>query len=1515
MLKSFIFNICLFLSFIGLNVSYILEKNIILYSESNYLIGINNLTESITQISFTNSQNDIIYIPIISKDNKYYIDTSYFKKTDYYYNNRGDKLFFAKDLSDIITFNCPNSIFIDFSLSNPIHLSSYFLSLVNNNIFSYPDIFLFPQYNGFNGIKLEFDINKNEYFIPNLNEHYLNNYANLVINEYKSENIIVEKNVYVMKFNYSYISDENEFFLNNIYLNLSAPNINDLYNIFKKENYLDYFTWKDETKVYLNKRNKDDSKLSTIHDFTFPEGISEKYFDLQACGTKIRSFLIKNDFEKTKFQIDTDLSDNDNNKIKVNIKSSNFNFNNIVKVSIQLNNYQEKELIFQNNKTVLSFELDFFIDQKLNIKAEIPVKKIRHENYLNYTIFYITPPKIHCIFQNSFLLKNDSINFFSVDGECENGKNIILKSQFSDVNSVIENISVNLNNKILTLSGNIKKNGDIKLQYKSPQNQTYELDNTFHIINESEIAKCFYSFEERFFLKLPYIKKDCISILNKYSLFLVNVQNSNEQYQVKLNDTDVDLDSMSGVLKKGIYYLIILKNKTIISNSKNYKRYFTLIFSDKENLNQISNHVEFNTFGIEVDGLYIYREDEKQYLHYNVTSGYDYLVLIAYFGYKRLQTGLYYIYRDDDIKVFAFWVNNYQESIEKSAIFNIQVLRGGKNNRYEISVNYPYIKNIEYDNILFYEGNNLIIKKEKDNSFFYSNNGSVICNIILNNKIDNIFISGYHKITKNEYDINITEIYYNENIIFGNEFEEEWGLKLIDLNNNDYEDRTIKEGIYSNNKQVLEFEKDEFFINKNFLYVDFSNTQIIENQNVELYYFYSDFSDEIKNNIPVIRNDEIPYVYLYYYKIFSPKKCKNNESNYFYLYLNVYCGTLGYDKYYLSEKNFSYSPDKILSKRNEFEFEETVFLMKEKSNIFKILNYEVNLPTFDYQSYNILFIENISDKDNYIFKIYLDKKISKYNNLVVVLENVFKKYKSSKVLIDEDESQIICYFNKEYDLSDYFSISIYDSDCDDNIITNKFYFKLNSLNKILHKNIYFIKKSSPFDDIYIHLILENNYSPEYLFIENQIEEIECNSIEETLSECKFKINKNNYQTKYTIKYFNLIEEFYIYAYDIEEAIQYKCLNEMNKINFNLLIDDSYNNEIEIMNLNSDSIVFDKISTNKYFISSNSLENNLIIIENNSKIELFTIDYKDNIIIKSYPILSDEIIMIDFSQKNKIITNYILFKFSNEININEIENLMLIKNNQTFKSIQIEKNNNSNTEIIGYFENNGFILNNSNLSFDYIPCNQTIFIENIYIENKANISDVKVYCDEPKIFNPLSLDCETCNKIYTEKQYYFNGICVDKCDIENNYYISSNYVCKKCEEGLFLFGDNCINFDELITLNLTEYCNNYCLNNEYCYIKFSDTEDSLKCESYTFEGITKAYVYNRILVSEKVIIENNIKKFSSKNIISNGYIKEYSGSTLILTKKIINSEKKMNDIKDSKGILVEYKNNYIKVMEF
>ena len=43
-----------------------------------------------------------------------------------------------------------------------------------------------------------------------------------------------------------------------------------------------------------------------------------------------------------------------------------------------------------------------------------------------------------------------------------------------------------------------------------------------------------------------------------------------------------------------------------------------------------------------------------------------------------------------------------------------------------------------------------------------------------------------------------------------------------------------------------------------------------------------------------------------------------------------------------------------------------------------------------------------------------------------------------------------------------------------------------------------------------------------------------------------------------------------------------------------------NNEIEIKNLNSNSIIINKISTNKYFISSNSLENNLIIIEKNSK---------------------------------------------------------------------------------------------------------------------------------------------------------------------------------------------------------------------------------------------------------------------------------------------------------------------------
>ena len=1518
MLKNFFFIIFLFSYFSKLNIAYILEKNIILYSESNYLIEITNFTETMTEISFTNSQNNNINIPIISKDNKYYIDTSYFKVTDYYYNNKGEKLFFAKDLSDIITFNCPNSIFIDFSLSNPIHLSTYFLSLIRQNLFSSPDIFLFPQNNGFNGIKLEFDINKNEYFIPNLNEHYLNNYANLVINEYKSENKIGEKNVYVMKFNYSYISDENEFFLNNIYLNLSAPNINDLYNIFKNENYLDYFTWKDENKVYLNKRNNDNSKLSTIDDFTFPEGVTEKYFDLQACGTKIRSFLIKNDFEKTKFQINTDLSDNDDNKIMVNIKSSNFDFNNIVRLSIQLNNYQEKELIFQNNKTILSFEVDYFNDEKLNIKAEIPVKKITHENYLNYTIFYIVLPKINCKFPNSVLFKNNSINFFSINGECENGKNIISKSQFSDVNSVLENISANLDNNILTLSGNIKKNGDIIFQYKLPNNQIYTLDNNFHIINESEIAKCFYSLEERLFSKLPYIKNGCISILNKYSLFLVNVQDSKEQYEVKVNETDLDLDSDSvkKILNKGIYYLLITQNNIIISNSTNFKRYFTLMFSDEDNLSQVSNYVDFNTYGIIVDGFYIYRDNEVQKLNYNSSSVHEYLRLIAYFGYKRLKTGLYYIYRDNDIKVFAFWVQNYQENNYITATFNIQVLRGGKFNRYEVNINYPFINEIENQIISFYDSGNLIIKKENDNSFFYSNNGNLICNLILNNKIDMIQISGYNKLTKNQWDINITTIYYNDNFIFGNEFEEEWGLKIIDLYDNDYQDKTIKQGIYSNNKQVLEFEKDEYLMNKKNLNVDFSKIKNIENENVELYYIHTDFSDEINNKIPIIRNDEIPYLYFYYYEIFSPKKCKKDLSNLFYLYLNVYCGTSGFENYYLSEKNFSYSPHKIISKKNEFEFEQTVFLMKEKSTIFKILNHEVNLPTFEYQSYNIKFIENISDKDNYIFKFYLDNKITKYNNFIIVLHNDFNKYYSSKVLFNEDEFQIIAYFNKEYDLSDHYSISIYDEDCDENINSKNFHFKLKKINNILHKYYYFIQTSSLYEGIYINLILENNFSPNDLFIENQINEIECNSIEDNLSECKFKINENNYQSQYTIKYYNLTEQFFIYTYDIEDAIQYNCLNEMNIIQFYLLIDYSFNEEIDIKNLNSNLITINKISSNKYFISSNSLENNLIIIEKNSKNELFTIDYKDNVIMtKSYPLLKDEISMINISQENNIIIMNILFKFSNEININEIENLMLIKNNKILKSIEITKNNDSNTELIGYFESDKLILNNYNLSFNYIPCNQNIFIENIYIENKINIDNLTINCPEPKMFNMLSLQCDDCNEIYFDKPYYFNGICVEKCDIENNYYISSKNICKKCEEGLFLFGDKCLNFEEIITLNLNEYCNNYCKNNEYCYIKFSDTEDSLKCEQYTFEDISKVFVYNKIIVYEKVIIENNIIKASSKTIISNGYIKEYIGSTLLLTKKIIDTEKNINNIKDSKGIMVEYKRVISKLCNF
>ena len=1525
MLKNYFLNIFLFLSFIIFNYSYILEKNIIIYSESNVLIEIKNLTENIRKISFTNSQNDIINISIISKDNKSYINTTFFERTDYYYNNEGAKLFFAKDLSDIITFNCPNSIFIDFSLSNPIHLSNYFFSLVQKNIFSYPDIFLFPLSNGFKEIKLEFDINKNEYFISNLNEHYLNNYANLVIKENNLENKIEEKKVYLIKLNYSYISEDDEFFLNNIYLNLSAPNINDLYNVFKKENYLDYFTWKDENKIYLNKRNNNDSKLSTINDFIFPEGITEKNFDLQACGTKIKSFLIKNDFVKTKFEINTDISDYDNNKIIVNITSSNFNFNNIVRLSIQLNNYQEKELNFQKSNTMILFELDYFNDEKLNIKAEIPVKKIRHENYLNYTIFNIPLPKINCKFPNYVLLKTNTINTFTINGECDNNKNIISKSQFSDVNSVLENISVNLNNNnTLTLTGDIRKNGDIIIQYKLPNNEIYKFNNTFHIVNETEIAKCFYSLEERAFSKLPYIKNGCISILKQYSLFLVNITNSEEKFEVKVNDTDLDLDSDSikTILKKGIYYLLIYQNNIIISNSTNFKLYYTLIFSNEYNLVQKSNQIEFDTYGIVINGLYIYRDNEAQKLDYNgTTSNYDYFTLTATFGYKRLQTGLYYIYKDNDIKVFAFWVQNTQQgnnivNDNTNATFNIQVLRGGKFNRYEIYINYPLINEIELEKIQLYEDNNLIITKEKDNTLFYSNNGSLIFNLILNNKIDRILLSSKNKISKKKYEINITNIYYNDNFIFGTEYNEEWGLKIIDLNDNNLENIKIKEGIYSNNKQILEFEKDEFFMDKKSLNIDISDTNIlVGNENVELYYYYSDFSDEIKNKIPLIRNDEFPYLFLYYYKIFSPKKCSNDQ-NYFYLYLNVYCGTLEHEKYYLNENNFSYSPYKIVSKNNEFEFEETIFLMKEKSNIFKILNYEINLPKFEYQSYNIRFIENISDKNNYIFKIYLNKQIPKFHDFEIILYNDFNKYYSSKNIINEDENQIISYFNKDYDLSQhYYSISIHDNECNETINSNSYHFELNKMNTILNNTNYFIKTSSLNDGTYINLILSNNINPSDLYIENLINEIECNSIEENLSECKFTINKNNYKSQYLIKYFSLTEYFFVYTYDIEDGIQYNCLNDFNKIQFYLLINDSFKDEIDIKNLNSNSIIFNKISSNQYFISSNNLQNNFVVIDKNSKTELFTIDYNEDLMNKSFPLLNDKIKIFDISQKNDLFINHIVFKFSNEININEIEDLRLIKNNKTFQSIQIEKKNDSNNEIIGYFENKGLLINDFNLSFNYIPCNQTIFKENINIENTVNVENLTINCDEPSMFNMISFQCEVCKEIYPDKQYYLNGNCVENCDIENNYFKSSKYVCKKCEEGLFLFGDKCLNIDDIILLNLTELCNNYCSNNQYCYINFSDTEDSLKCESYTYKNASRVQVYNRIMVHEKIIFENNIKKFSSKNITSNGYINEYNEKSLILTKTINNSEKKINNIKDSDGIFIEFKNNYIKIMDF
>ena len=47
--------------------------------------------------------------------------------------------------------------------------------------------------------------------------------------------------------------------------------------------------------------------------------------------------------------------------------------------------------------------------------------------------------------------------------------------------------------------------------------------------------------------------------------------------------------------------------------------------------------------------------------------------------------------------------------------------------------------------------------------------------------------------------------------------------------------------------------------------------------------------------------------------------------------------------------------------------------------------------------------------------------------------------------------------------------------------------------------------------------------------------------------------------------------------------------------------------------------------------------------------------------KSFPLLNDKIKLFDFFEKNDLFLNYIVFKFSNEINLNEI-----IKHSKVYK---------------------------------------------------------------------------------------------------------------------------------------------------------------------------------------------------------------------------------------------------------
>ena len=177
------------------------------------------------------------------------------------------------------------------------------------------------------------------------------------------------------------------------------------------------------------------------------------------------------------------------------------------------------------------------------------------------------------------------------------------------------------------------------------------------------------------------------------------------------------------------------------------------------------------------------------------------------------------------------------------------------------------------------------------------------------------------------------------------------------------------------------------------------------------------------------------------------------------------------------------------------------------------------------------------------------------------------------------------------------------------------------------------------------------------------------------------------------------------------------------------------------------------------------------------------------------------------------------------------------------------------------------------------------------------------CNKYETFIKDKFKCLSCEEIDSEKKYYQNGICVNKCDNNNNYGIENkdSLICIECptkinDEGICSFkyiefnGINYIHNDIILAeMKLDEYCSKYCEENNYVYCIRNFVNDS-KC--YCKNGFDGIFCHSK---NDNYIFDSNydeINIYVYEVFKFNELYYSYSKNTSLERKKLLSHKVKI-----------------------